>query len=286
MADQRRKQNHSPGVRSVNTRKRSARKSKKRRKLRAGIFLTVLLAAGTCIFLSLTVLFRIDAVEALPSEHYTADQIAEAAQISQGTNLFRADRSGAANRIRQTLPYIQSAEVSIVLPDKIVISVKETQPILQLQQDGLYYLVNEDFKVLEKSDQQMGADLPVVTGAGITAAEPGQTVQFEREELPATLRTLSQQISENEFSNVTGIDISKLYSIELQYGKNLVIKLGSVSDLAEKFQLARYVIDNKLDASKPGTLDLSQKNGEAVFRPNYGNSGIIIPPKTDSSSSG
>lgn len=277
MADQRRKQNHSSGAGNVK-KKPPVRKSKKRRRLRAGIFLTVLFAAGVCVLLSLTVLFRISTIEAAPSEHYSAEQIVEAAEIKTDTNLFMADRSAASERICSALPWIETAEVSIVLPDKVSVAVEEAQPALQLQQDGSYYLLSESLKILERSEKQALSDLPVITGIGMTATEPGQTAAFEREGMPELLLSLSQQLEESELSQVTGIDVTKIYSIELQYGENLTIKLGSSGNMEEKLHLAQYIIQNKLDLSQPGTLDLSQGNGQAIFRPDYGSAGIIIPP--------
>ena len=266
--------------------KRSVRKSKKRRKLCAGIFLTVLIAACVCIGLSLTVLFRISTVEAAPSGHYTSDQIVQAAGIATGTNLFRANRSSAAEQICGSLPYIEEASVSIVLPDKISISVSEADPVLQLQQDGKYYLLSQKLKILDQTDQPSDSSLPVITGAGLAAAQPGETARFEREEVPKALLSLLEQIQENKFTGVTGIDITKLYSIELHCGEKLTVKLGSSGNLKEKLQLAGYIIQNKLDASQEGTLDLSQENGQAVFRPQYGSSAVIIPPTGSSASSG
>lgn len=285
MADQRRKQNHPPGVRNVKPSGRPVRKSKKRRKLRAGIFLTVLFAASVCAALTLTVLFRVSAVEAVPGTHYTAEQIVEAAGIANGTNLFRVDRTGAAQKICRGLPYIESVSVSIVLPDKIFISVQEVEPALQLQQDGSCYLLSGSLKVLERSGEPLPG-LPVITGAGLAAAEPGEQAEFEREEMSQTLLTLEEQLKENRFSQITAIDVTRLYSIELSYGEKMTIRIGSLGNLQEKLQLARYVIDNKLDVNQSGTLDLSQENGQAIFRPNYGSNSIIIPPGTSSDVSG
>lgn len=285
MADQRRKQNHSPGVRNVKPSARTVRKSKKRRRLRARIFLTVLFAAGICATLSLTVLFRVSAVEAEPGTHYTAEQITEAAGIENGTNLFRVDRAGAAQKISRTLPYIESASVSIVLPDKIFISVQEAEPALQIQQDGSCYLLSGDLKVLERFGEE-APDLPVITGAGLTAAEPGTQAEFEKEEMPQTLLTLEEQLKVNQFSQVTAIDVTRLYSIELSYDEKITVRIGSLGNLQEKLQLARYIIDNKLDADQAGTLDLSQENGQAIFRPDYGSNSVILPPGTSSDVSG
>lgn len=285
MADQRRKQNHPHGVRNVNQPRQAVRKSKKQRRLRARIFLTVLVAAGVCFALSLTVLFRVSAVEAAPGVHYTAEQITEAAGIENGTNLFRIDRAKTAERICRALPYAESASVSIILPDKVSIAVQEAAPALQLQQDGSYYLLSGSLKVLERSDTAVPG-LPVITGAGLSTAQPGETASFEREEVSRTLLALEEQLKAAQFSLVTAIDVTKLYSIELKYGEKLTIRLGSSGNLQQKLQLARYVIDNKLDANQAGTLDLSLKDGQAIFRPDYGSNSVIIPPETSSGASG
>lgn len=280
MAKKRGKQSRPPGVRSVAPRGKPARRSRRKRKLRVGIFLTALVAAGIFTLLSLTVLFRITAIEAADTSHYTADQIAEASGLQTGKNLFLADRDAAARQIERLLPYAESVQVSIGLPDKIRISVREAEPAIVILQDEKYYLLSSGYKLLETAEQLPEIGSPVVTGAGMTEPEPGKTATFGRDGLQDVLQTLLDRLDDSGLSGVTQIDMTEMYALKLQFGDKLTVLLGSTSGLEDKLRLAKYVIENRIDLNQAGTLDLTQGSDQAIYRPNYGSGGVIIPPSS------
>ena len=79
------------------------------------------------------------------------------------------------------------------------------------------------------------------------------------------------------FSNVLEIGLTDLYGIELQYGDMYRIKIGTYADLGVKLEMAAYLIENELDPTQAGTIDVSADN-QAIFRPDFDIGGVIIPP--------
>ena len=105
-----------------------ARRRRYNRKRRKGNFaflyklLAFVLICGA-IGLALAMFFRIDDIEISGNSRYSNEQIAAAAQIKAGDNLFFLNKYDAAARIRQQLPYVETVQFRRVLPSKLVVQV-------------------------------------------------------------------------------------------------------------------------------------------------------------------
>jgi cell division protein FtsQ len=92
----------------------------------------------------------------------TRDEILAVTRLDVAQNLLRYDVTVAASSLL-ALPYVAKAEVTRELPDRLLITITEREPLAIIALGSLY-LVDEQgvlFKRLEASDN---ADLPVVTG--------------------------------------------------------------------------------------------------------------------------
>ena len=94
----------------------------------------------------------------------TEKDVLAVAALPSGANLLAFNLEKTARAIRRN-PWIKEVFVGRELPDRIVIEVRERQPIAVLkQQDGLFLVDREGlrFKRVEQADD---VDLPVLTGA-------------------------------------------------------------------------------------------------------------------------
>ena len=123
-----------------------ARRRRYNRKRRKGSFaflyklLAFVLICGA-IGLALAMFFRIDDIEISGNSRYSNEQIAAAAQIKAGDNLFFLNKYDAAARIRQQLPYVETVQFRRVLPSKLVVQITECRDPVAIKQDGTVYLL-------------------------------------------------------------------------------------------------------------------------------------------------
>ena len=126
----------------------AARKKKKRSALFAPLsFLLVLVA----FVFGVGVFFRVQTIEVTGLETYTADEIIEASGIDVGDNLFFIDRASASSRIYSRLSQVEDANVEPVLPNKLIIRVRESSAVAYVDWMGTYWVVTGNCKMLKSA---------------------------------------------------------------------------------------------------------------------------------------
>lgn len=131
-----------------------ARRRRYNRKRRKGNFaflyklLAFVLICGA-IGLALAMFFRIDDIEISGNSRYSNEQIAAAAQIKAGDNLFFLNKYDAAARIRQQLPYVETVQFRRVLPSKLVVQITECRDPVAIKQDGTVYLLCDKGNIVD-----------------------------------------------------------------------------------------------------------------------------------------
>jgi hypothetical protein len=132
---------------------------------RSAAVLTMLIAAGAIYGLSATTAFGFDRLDirglTLTSEAAVRDRIA----LEPGTNLVGLATEPIAERVRQ-LPAIDAVDVSVGLPDVLVVDVTERRPIVIWSVDGRRFAVDGDghlFAELGDGPVPALAAIPVVS---------------------------------------------------------------------------------------------------------------------------
>lgn len=264
----------------------AARKRRRRRRLRLGMAVLVLMACIVFVVLSLTVLFRVERFTAGGDlSMYSAEKVIEVADLPLDENLFLTDTKSAEERIEKQLPYVEKAKVTRRLPDCIHIDITMATPeFILVDDDSLEFYISDQGKTLGLAESEM-AGLRI-THAQASSLIPGLPAEYQREETASVIRQLLDALQkEAMFTNVIEIDLTDLYGIQLRYGDMYRIKIGTYADLNKKLEMAMYLIENELDPTQAGTIDVSANN-QAIFRPDYDFGGTIIPPGEKAPSSG
>lgn len=235
----------------------------------AAVIVTIILTIG--IVLSLTVFFRTEEFTVEGAEHYSAQDIIDASGMTLGENLFLSDKKTGEENIELELPYIEQADISIKIPNTIVITVTESEPSFIVQNGDEYAILNAEGKVLEKvSGSVDNYDVPMILGCTIKTAQPGQLVEFNEGGILSIMQSVDQALKENEFSGIKEIDLTNTASISLNYSNRIKIIIGLPEDVSYKLKTAKIIIDEKLSESDRGRLDVSgckEGNKASYFKP-------------------
>lgn len=262
-------------------------KRRRKRKTRAVFLIVCLLVAAVFTALSLTVLFRIEIFTIQGESRYSQEEIVSSSGIAAGENLFLSKKADAEANLIKRLPYLETADVSIKLPNEIVITVTEAVPACLFSWDGKTLLLSDKGKILDIDPSSYPENLPLISGLNIVSAELGEDVAYENADASAILEELINAMAAYQLTDVKEIKFTDSLSVTLNYQDRILIDLGVSTRLEEKIQMAAYVVTNELDTDDTGTLTLSSDASRASFKPDYDTPNIVIPPGgTASSESG
>ena len=245
-----------PGNRWQARRGVSARARRRRRRAILFYCVSFLVVIAAAVILSLTVLFRIDTIQVENTSRYSQEEILEICGIEIGDNLFLADVNGAQEELDRKLPYAGNVRVERKLPATLQITVEEPVLSAAFEQDDSYILVSQENKILEIA-QAAPAGCLVVSGLELENPRAGYPAVPKEEEVQQVFNSLTQALSDCAFSGITQIDVSNLYQMMVVYDGRIRILLGNSNDLDLKLVSAKKIVEEELEETEKGELDVS-----------------------------
>jgi cell division protein FtsQ len=101
-----------------------------------------------------------------------SDDIFAAIGVDKASSLLSYDTAAARARL-EALAWVERAEISRVLPDGLVVAIRERAPFAVWQHHQLAFLIDADGRTLEPTAPAEHKDLPLVVGDGADAAARG-----------------------------------------------------------------------------------------------------------------
>jgi len=242
-----------------------ANKKRRRRKRNLSLYyLMIFIFVGICAtVLSLTVFFKISAINVTGETKYDKNSIISASGIKIGDNIFRTDYKKAEENIEKKLIYIDSAKITKTLSCQVTISVEPSVPYANIAYEKGYLLTSKTGKILETLSEPK-ENLPVIKGYEPDTLEPGEKLKSKNSENEGLFEKILNEINNVGMKNVTTIDISDKYNIKMSYEDRISIELGSISELEYKIKYANQLISSKISKTKEGTLFMLS-GGQASF---------------------
>jgi cell division protein FtsQ len=253
-----------------------SRRGARRRKLRLWLLYSLLLLAviATGVVLSLTVLFKIDIIEVTGESRYDPAEIIRASGIEEGQNLFLCKTREGQAAVEQAMPYIETAIITRKIPGTIQIAVTEAIPSGALESEGNYVVISGRGKILSVVESPP-EDLPLIRGLKLKSTQPSAMVDYDDENTERILADITAAIQNNQMDKIREIDLTNLYSPQLDYEGRITIKLGIPSSydvLDYRLRTAMKVLSGPgMKDTDRGVLDVSlaDETDKSYFRPDY-----------------
>ena len=232
--------------------------SKRQRKLKnialcSGIVLVVLMVGAV---LSLTVLFKCEKIEVTGVSRYEESDIIAAGKLSYGENIFMLDKASASKNIEEKYPYIEKADITFGIPNRIIINVTEATPEYYIQNGTKFYITSKDGKVLEEAvDREL--DIPTIIGCKLKDVKVGEIAKPENDKILTVLNEIATTMEANGVTGIKEINLTDMSNIELNYQNRITIALGMPEYIDYKMRTAMTIIFTKLSESDKGRLDCS-----------------------------
>ena len=236
-----------------------ALRRRRRRRIATGLFVAVVLAAG--LFASLRVLLKVDTITVTGETPYTPEQIINALPFEVGDSMLTISGTQTADKLMQTLPYLEQVNVIRRLPDSVELEVTAAQETYYVNSLSGWAVLSSGFKVLRVTMEEP-AGLIAIGGVEADNPVPGTAMALMEEDRQDALQKLITALENTQFPAISRIDMESVYDMSVQYGAVRVV-VGTVNELEEKLEWAKYLLEDKnVQGEQSGTLDVSTRNSE------------------------
>ncbi len=245
---------------------RKRKKNPRRRRRFAWLFqLLAVVTLAAAITVGVTVFFQVEEVEVVGNRHYTPEELVIASGILKGDNLFTLGRNSIESSMESNLPYLETVEISLKLPDGILITVEEWDAIATVETDTGNWLISVGGKLLEAGEN----DTILITGLDVLLPKAGSFLalpQEDSEKLSSLLDLLEALEVEDSLDVVSAIDMADSTTVTMDYDDRYQIILPLNSDYSYDLQVLAAAMSYQTQGER-GTFDLTQKDYQAVFIP-------------------
>ncbi len=236
----------------------SGERAKKSRKiLLTFVLLVVILSVAATLVC--TVWFRVSNIEVSGDSVYSGDEIIAAAGISTGDKLISIDKEKAASDITEKLMYIDSASVTIKIPNKVIIKVEPVQNNFAFYKDGIYLVASEQLKIFDAVQSPDPQSYIMVNVPLEGESVQGSYISFADSDQKEIFDLINELVSSSKISGITHIFEDENGGINLIYDSRIVWKIGDIADAEKKLAFAYTVCSSgeNMPGDFIGTLDLS-----------------------------
>ena len=313
----------SPARREKRKKRKVTRATLRRRRIlrRLTAFAMLLCVIGAGIYLTMTMLFRINSIQVQTPDGkqvteiagYSADSILQRMGVQLEENIFSFEPGEKAAVLEQNFPLLGSIKVIRDYPNTVVVQVTEAVPAYAVQNGSKWLVISDKWKILsEESTQPEGLctlyggklqdttpgqgfwfvdDADAASASGSEAAESESAVSTETARMEA-LRTLVSKLEEYGLSqDMTRLEVADTEQLAFLYQDRISVLLGTLNDLDYKLDRARYVLTNAdgkgCGPTDTGRLDFSHTSASSTRKIYFAQgeptlpSGYVVPPKAE-----
>jgi cell division protein FtsQ len=246
---------------------------------RLALHLVTVIAVVLAVVLGLSVFFKVEVIEVSGTDKYTVQEVQAASGIKTGDHLLTFGRTKAAGKIISALPYIKSARIGIKLPNTVKIEIEEVDVTYALKSsDGNWWLMSAAGKIVEQvTDAEnirhtkiLGVQLesPKVGEQAIAWQDPVPPTDENGNPVPVTVTaaerlnaviSIAGFLEQNRIiGKMASIDVNYLMDIQLWYGNQYQILLGSTEQLGVKIATMKAAL-SQVNYDE-GILDIRDPN--------------------------
>lgn len=256
-------------IKKQNMARKEARRRRRRRK-NLGCISVMLIFVLVVVFwiLSFTIFFKIENIIVEGDMPYPEEVILAQAEseICIGQNLL----SRSSKKVTESLsglPYIESATIKRKLPSTARIVIKRvTEAYCIVSEEGLYTVISDKGKIIEIDTFEVHEGVMQIKGIEVEGKAVGEHLESGKGTGYGSLTTITNAIAENNFENITLIDVTNPQELRVMYTDRIEIFLGTEENVDYKLKFAKTVIESNLTPDEVGIIDTSI-DSKVIFRP-------------------
>ena len=216
----------------------------------------------------MSVFFRVSDIQVRGNSHSTDEEIIRAIDIEEGDNLFFFDRFAALSRVFAKLPYIDEVAVERSLPNRVIITVSESQALAYIVLGEEKWTIDHNCKVLGKANEDELAGLIPIIGISpgtLMIGESLETADGDEKIVNYIAEVLDQLEGRGLYRRVGRVDFTNPNQVEFTLDDKYTVRLGNDSSVEYKFGMLISALSQLLEGDV-GIINVSDGN-TAHFSP-------------------
>lgn len=217
-------------------------------------------------------LLRVNAIEVNGSERYSDSTILDAVKLDTSDSMLLLNLGYMESKLEVSLPYIETAEIKRVWPDKIVVSITDAVPSLAVDTGEGYILMNNSCKILDTDSVVLPAGTALVRGISLKDVQEGKTAVFDSDISFEEFTKLTLAFDTLGLEGVTEYDLTSVSNVVLIIDYRIEVKLGTLAGADEKLAFGKYIIEKTIEENPDGVFVINiSADGKAYVRDMYDN---------------
>lgn len=226
--------------------------------LRVVVVAAIVAAVLGVVFLVLsnTSTFRITSIDAVASDHVSADDIQKLANVEEGTTLLNVDTNAITRNLMKN-PWVASVSIEREFPDKLKISVTErkVEAVVVMSSRSVAWYLGEGEVWLEpanldvsdgESTDDVGLEKATSVGAilitGVPATVDPVAGSKATDDVIAAVRSYLDGFSSDFSSQIVSFTAPSEASISCVLSSGVEVSLGSPSDISSKEEVIKSLL--------------------------------------------
>ena len=208
------------------------------------------------LVLSNTSTFQITSIDAVASDHVSADDIQKLAKVEEGTTLLNVDTNAITQNLMKT-PWVESVSVEREFPDKLKISVTErtVEAVVVMSSRSVAWYLGEGEVWLEPvnldvSDGQSADDVALekatsvdaILITGVPATVDPVAGSKATDDVIVAIRSYLDGFSSDFASQIVSFTAPSEASISCVLSSGVEVSLGSPSDISSKEEVVKSLL--------------------------------------------
>ncbi len=264
--------------------------------------LLLVFVIGMGIYLTMTMLFKINTITVQTTDGttvqeiggYTSDRILQALGVQLEDNIFSFDPAQKEAMLEKQFPMLESIKVERKYPTTVVVCVTEATPVYAMQTSAGWLTLSDQLKILSCDDAQP-TGLRSLYGGEPVSTTPGDQLSFaviaasdstaaeddsEADSAASTsgqtaldrLQALNTMLSKLEeyglLEDVTRIEFAAADQMAFLYQDRISVIFGTLNEIDYKMDRARYMLTNadgrECGPTDTGRLDFSHVSSSST----------------------
>ena len=254
------------------------KKNKRRRNVGPVIIILIILALAGFAGYNF---FQVKHVEVQGNSQYGSDYIAALANIEEEIHMLKVDEKKIKENIESN-PYLELTEIDYKLPDTVVLTVTERQPICIIDYAGNMLLLDRQLIVLSTDGLADAGKYPMLQGIVIDAVNLGKQIGAADAFKMSVATSLLDELKNAEIINmVTAIDLTDVNVIRMNTNGGPSLLFGQSDLVAEKVKWIKKTLPSLISEGKiTGTLDVSAGTFATYRLPEGTQDSALTDPQT------
>lgn len=211
-------------------------------------------------------IFNLEEIVLKGNNKINKSDIMKITSIKLGDNIFKYNINNIEDDILEN-SYVNYVEVKRMLPNKLIIDLKENTEDVVLKYGNKYVYMQSDGLILNSQKNNTNKNIPTIKGIDIVSCNVGEFIETKDEKnLKKILNIINELKRNNMLREIKYINVSKNL-VEINLKEDIIANLRLDESISYNIKrLKEILIDLKSDGINRGKIDLKNKE-QAIYSP-------------------